>query len=113
MGKNFKCVSHIERMLDEEKCKHARCIDVPIDTVYKVNKVVKDGRVVSDLERTTVDPRDNFKGYKVSDFSIEMLQATGAIANVKPITLDGGSISNVDSLVSTLDTLDSINVEEK
>lgn len=113
MGKKFECISHIERMLDREKGKHARCAKPSIDTVYKVNKVVKNGRVCSELERTELDPREKFEGYKVSDFSIEMLQTTGAIANIHPITLDGGSMSMTDSLVASLDSLDSINVEEK
>ena len=111
MDKNFKCVSHIERLLNIENGKHARCSKPSTDTVYKVNKIVKNGRVVSDLEKVVLDPRDKFEGYKVSDFSIEMLQTTGAIANIHPVTLDGGSMSMTDSLVSTLDSLD-VDVKE-
>ena len=109
MGKKFTCVSHIERMLDIEKGKHARCHKVPQDTVYKSKKVINnDGRVVTEIEKVVCDPRENFEGYKVSDFSIEMLQATGAIVNVKPVTLDGGSMAMTDSIVATLDSIDSI-----
>ena len=108
MGKKFTCVSHIERMLDREKGKQARCHKVPLDTVYKSKKVVKGDRVVTEVEKVVYDPRENFEGYKVSDFSIEMLQATGAIVNLKPVSLDGGSMSMTDSIVATLDSLDSI-----
>lgn len=108
MGKKFTCVSHIERMLDIEKGKHTRCHKVPQDTVYKTKKVVKDGRVVTEIDKVVYDPRENVEGYKVSDFSIEMLKATGAIVNVKPVTLDGGSMAMTDSIVATLDSIDSI-----
>ena len=108
MGKKFTCISHIERMLDVEKGKHTRCHKVPEDTVYKSKKVIKDGRVVTEVEKVVCDPRDNFEGYKVSDFSIEMLQATGAIVNLKPVSLDGGSMAMTDAIVANLDSLDSI-----
>lgn len=105
MSKKFKCVSHVERVLNRDLGKHADPQIVEVDEVYEVKKLVKDGRVVTVTEKVLKDPRKNVEGFKVSDFSIDMLQMSGAIVNLKPVTLDGGSMNMADDFAANLDSI--------
>ena len=106
MSKKFKCVSHVERVLNRDYGKHVDPQIVNVEEVYEMKKIVKDGRVSTVTEKVLKDPRKNVEGFKVSDFSIDMLQLTGAIVNLKPVTLDGGNMNMVDSFVSNLESIE-------
>lgn len=77
------------------------------ERVVAEEQVVKDNRVVKMRVLKDIDPRDNFKDYKVSDFYIENLQATGAINNLKQVQFTDNDIDPV------LDVLDSLAGEDK
>lgn len=100
----FKCISHAERM---NNCNlhynYDECLTADSE-IYKRTNVEKYGRVVNELVSTTVDPRDNFKGFKVSDFSIENMQALGT--DMHFVQLEGSSMSSVDNAVAVLDSLE-------
>lgn len=57
-----------------------------------------------------VDPRDNFKDYRVSDFYIENMEAVGALANAKVVQY--GDI-DVDSVSAVLDALDAQQTQQQ
>lgn len=106
MAKKFKCVSHIERM--ENDCLHKKCKS---DLVESFTTTVTETAVVNDrvcnLSKTKVlDPREFMNQYKVTDFTIENLQASGAIANLKEVQLDGYSVNYIDGVTAKLDELD-------
>lgn len=100
----FKCISHAERM---NNCNlhynYDECLTANAE-IYKRTNVEKYGRVVNELVSTTVDPRDNFQGFKVSDFSIENMQALGTDMNY--VQLEGSPMSSIDNAVAVLDGLE-------
>lgn len=106
MCKKFKCVSHVERVLNRDLGKHARNHEVPVSEVIQTKRIVDGNRVVTKAEKVIMDPRKNVEGFKVSDFSIEMLEATGTIANLKNVTLDGGSMDMADAFAINLDSVE-------
>lgn len=99
----FNCVSHAERM---NNCKLHYNYDEVLTSnseIFKRTNVEKYGRVVNELVSTIVDPRDNVKGFKVSDFSIENMQALGT--DMKYTQLSGTPMQSVDNATAVLDTL--------
>lgn len=106
MAKKFKCVSHIERLQNcnlHNKCKED--LVKPITTTVTETAVVND-RVCNLSKTKSVDPREFMNQYKVTDFTIENLQASGAISNLKEVQLDGYSVNYIDGVTSKLDALD-------
>lgn len=106
MAKKFKCVSHVERL--ENECLHKNCksdLVKPISTTVTETAVVND-RVCNLTKIKVVDPREFMNQYKVTDFTIENLNASGAIANLKEVQLDGYSVNYIDGVTAKLDELD-------
>ena len=68
------------------------------------------GRVIQSLDLEEVDPIKEFAIYSVNDFSLENLLAVGA--QLKPLTLTTdnlSSVSNISSMLSSIDIIDSDN----
>lgn len=106
MAKKFKCVSHVERLNDGTFRKGCKSDLVESSTFSVTETVVVDGRVCNVTKQKTVDPREFVNKFKVSDFTIENLQASGAIASLKEVQLDGYTIDTVDGVSARLDALD-------
>lgn len=75
-------------------------------TAYCTNNVMRNGRIVSERSIKVVNPEDNVRGFKVTDFCIENLQASGAIANLKSCSLNGSQLVNADNITVVLDSLE-------
>lgn len=75
--------------------------------VNAVTEVVENGRVVKKSVRKTVDPVDNFKGVKVSDFYLENVIAAGAVDSLRFGQLDNGRLGCADGIDAQLGNLDS------
>lgn len=63
-----------------------------------VEEVVENDRIVKKSVRKTVDPADNFKGVKVSDFYMENVIAAGALDSLKFGQLSNGRLADADNL---------------
>lgn len=113
--KDFKCVSHIERMADDSLQVKVPVMENKCDEYYVSEDEVdlRTNRIVKTLKLKKVISSENFKNYKVSDFCLENLQASGAIANLKNCKLEGSTIASIDSAVAGLEALDNINISEE
>lgn len=96
--KQFRALSHIER-LHNPACS-TPCV-VQIEDHYTITstyeKDEKTNRVVKKLVKK-IDNPDPYKHLKVSDFSLENLQASGAIDNVAPCSLSHDTHSTLFAL---------------
>ena len=109
-----KVISHAERC-------SAPNVHYPknLHSSYEVNaveEVVENDRIVKKSVRKTVDPVDNFKGVKVSDFYLENVIAAGALDSLKFGQLSDNrlnSADNVDAQVANLDDYIVNNVEQE
>lgn len=109
MGKKFRCISHIERMMDKELRKSARkdCTYGRHSRFEEVRVLDSDtGYIGKEVRLVDYDPADAVAGYKYTDFSIENLVATGAIDGLKMCKLNGDTFASVDNMVSTLNSID-------
>lgn len=99
-----KVISHAERMSAPQvhypKNLHGEYV------VHAVEEVVENDRIVKKSVRKSVDPRDNFKGIKVSDFYMENVIAAGALGNLRNGQLDAGNLAAADNLDSQVVNLD-------
>lgn len=96
--KQFRALSHFER-LNNPDCS-TPCVVQIVDHYTVSSEYVKDektNRVVKKLV-TRIDNPDPFKHLKVSDFSLENLQASGAIDNVVPCSLSHDTHSTISTL---------------
>ena len=92
-------------------------IDWPVivdtmDTFVSKRQVTKGSRVVDEYYAEERDSRDNFKNYKVSDFCIENLQATGAIEDLRTVQYYDGDIDGVLGQFDAICDNDNKNIEE-
>lgn len=76
------------RRIDRINTTHpAECIPVAVETQFvPVSVPTDDGVLTTSYEEKTIDPRTLLKGYKVSDFAMSNLIATGAAANLAPMS---------------------------
>lgn len=106
----YKVISNVERMNNPKLHKGAKKCLCSITQRQVVDEVVeKNGRMIRQSTIKEVDPRVNFEGYKVSDFTIENLQASGAIANLKVVTTAGSAMGSVDAASEVLSVIEEIN----
>lgn len=72
------------------------------ERIVTEEQTVENNRIIKKKIIKEIDPRDNFKDYKVSDFFIENLEAVGALNNLKQTQfLDG----NIDDVLDKLNEL--------
>lgn len=65
----------------------AESIPVAVETQFVPTSVpTDDGVLTTSYEEKTIDPRTLLNGYKVSDFALSNLIATGAAANLAPMS---------------------------
>lgn len=105
---NRKHITYHERMSRDhsQHCKCPICARTPIyedvcEQVYdeKLNRVVKKPR------KKVIDNKSFFAQFKCSDFSLDILISSGAIAKMNSCTLRGStldSVSNVDKLMNNI-----------
>lgn len=111
---SYKVVSHNERMLNKELHKKARPDICPESVEMLVQEAEEvDGYVVSTLKTKRVDPRNNFCGFKVLDFAMDNLKATGAVGSLSQCSLSGNFVDSIDNAVAGLEKLDNINISNE
>lgn len=98
--KIYKSISHIER-LENPSFRPDPAVQPSEHYTFGIEQVVDKftNRVVKKIVKKLDNP-DPHKHLKVSDFSLENLQASGAIDNIKPCTLAHDN----HTIVSTLET---------
>ena len=109
--KNLKVKGHIDNMCECKTCLSTDNLIKEVEVMVEEQEVQND-RVIRVLKKKKLDPRDNFAGYKVSDFYLENLQACGAIANLKNCMLDDSSMDCIDSAIAGFKNLENINIFE-
>lgn len=97
-------LSHRERMASPQ-VHYAKNLFAPME-VFTSEEVVENNRFVKKSLRKTVDPRDNFKGVKVSDFYLQNVIAVGALDSLKGGMLSESSLDAADNLSAQLDKFD-------
>lgn len=105
----YKSLSFAERC-QNPACNKVKSVSLCPSTV-KVNKRTKgveNGRIVYRSQVVAEDPRSNFEGVTIYDFDIDMMRDAGTLANLKYGVLQGSAFGNVDGLVGTLSSIDSI-----
>ena len=108
----FTCISHVERM-NNPKLKQTIKKDLCVDKVhvYAEEKFVgPDGRILTRNVEKTIDPAENMKKFKVSDFSIENLTAAGAVNNLKVCSLSGDIMVSADAAAEFLSACEAMDV---
>lgn len=101
----YKCVRHIER-LKNPKFK-VKSNFIPEEHYnFSVENVVDDttNRVVKKMVKK-LDNTDPHKHLKVSDFSLENLQASGAISHILPCSLVHDNHTIVNSLTKSAENI--------
>lgn len=108
----YKVISHVERM--QNKSLKTECPAMEAKPVKKMveEKKVEAGRITKVLKSKLVDPKEKFEKYKVSDFCIENLEASGAIANLKNCMLEGSAVESITKATSVLESLENINISD-
>lgn len=111
---NYKVVSHNERMLNKELHKKARP-DICPETVEMMVEELEnhDGYIVSALKAKRINPRKNFEGFKVLDFAMDNLKATGAVGSLSHCSLEGNFVDSINNAVAGLEKLDNINISNE
>ena len=112
---NYKAVSFADR---QHNPKHnvKVTIDMPVMTTT-VNYTELDeqtGRVVTKSKSVLYDPAANLKKYKFSDFCTENLIASGAINNMRIVTLSADNFTKIDNIeqqLSKIETTSNPNTE--
>lgn len=107
----YKALSHEERLLNK-KYRNKTISDLcKCSSRYVEEQVLDNGRILYKTVTKEYDPREVINKYKVSDFTIENLQAAGALAQLKTCNMSGNVMDNIDRAVATLDGLSNLEVE--
>ena len=109
--KEFKRLSFAERLANPDVIKRHKVERTDYKVAVEEQEVVN-GRIVRAIKYKNIDVNEYLSQFKVTDFCLENLQACGAIANLKPVSLDGGVINAIDSVVAGFEKLDSIEIDE-
>lgn len=114
--KEYKCVSHAERMQANRKFADAakERISLLADAVERVlsTEYERDehtGRVITVNKVKSRKVSERNKGLKVNDFALESLIAVGATDGLKFSQLEGSidmSLDNIDRLLDAIDAAD-------
>lgn len=108
MKKTYKVISQIERLENQDlhkktsKCKFNDCVE----SINALEQKIENDRVVSVSVTKTVKAKDKFANYKVSDFTLENLQASGAVKNLKFCNLAGSPVNAIDATVNVLNSIE-------
>lgn len=106
--KTYKVISQVERLENQalhkkaSKCKFNECIE----KVNTIEQKMENDRIVNVSVTKTINAKDKFAKYKVSDFTLENLQASGAIQNLKMCSLAGSPVNAIDATVNTLNSIE-------
>lgn len=104
----YKVLSHVERKMRSNELEKSKGSYIDLETsVQEVGyELDKTGKAVRISKLKTVKVADKFKDFNVNDFSLENLQASGAIANLKFSSLAGDvdvSTANIEKLMDHVD----------
>lgn len=105
----YKRISFAERLGNRDLYGKYNCSLCPkITKVNKRVKAVEKGRIVYKSEVVNEDPRSNFEGVTIYDFDIDIMRDAGTLAMLKVGSLQGSAFHNVDNLVGSLASIDSV-----
>lgn len=104
--KQYCCVSHVERLNNPalQLSPTARCI--PYTSLSSVEEVNSQGRIVRTSKEVIASNKDNFRHFRVADFSIENLSASGALDKMNRVQFKQSSsqvVSNLESQLSNIE----------
>lgn len=108
MKKTYKVISQIERLENQDlhkktsKCKFADCVE----NINAIEQKIENDRIVNVSVKKTIKVKDKFADYKVSDFTLENLQASGAVKNLKHCNLTGNPVNAIDTTVNVLSSIE-------
>lgn len=113
--KEFKCISHVERMNNKDVQREYNIDGVTYAerTQDVVSYEVYNGVPIKVLKSVLVSPAKEVEGFKYTDFCMENLIATGAVANLKSVTLNGNLMTDADNIGFALDAIGSIDIPEE
>jgi hypothetical protein len=97
-------LSHRERIACSQ-VHYPKSLFAPVE-VNAVEDAVENNRIVKKSKRMTVDPRDNFKGVRVSDFFLQNVIAVGALDNLKGGMVSDSRLNAADNLAVQLDKIE-------
>lgn len=116
-NKEFKCISHAERMLDNGRFAKAsakrlfplhEAVERTMTTEYVRDEATGRVSVVNKVTTRKVSERN--KGLKVHDFAMDSLAAIGAVDGLKFSTYSDNniehSLDNIDRLLDMMDAAD-------
>lgn len=114
MAKTYKVVSHVERMKNAKLGRHTTA-NLTAEYVNELaeEQIVNDGRICTTIKAKKVDPREKMAKWKVTDFCIENLQASGALAGLSHTALNGNVIQEADNVTKAINTLENINISNE
>lgn len=105
---NRKHITYHER-ISRDYSQHCKCPICARSPIYEdVSEQVYDeklNRVVKKSKKKVIDNKSFLAQFKCSDFSLDVLISTGAIAKMNSCTLRGStlnSVSNVDKLMNNI-----------
>lgn len=112
--KEFKCISHVERMNNKDVQREYDITGVTYAerTQDVIAYEVYNGVPVKVLKTVVVSPAKEVEGFKYTDFCMENLIATGAVGNLKSVSLDGNVMTEADNIGMTLDKIGNIEISE-
>lgn len=110
MKEKLKVKSRIER-LHEDSCNCKVC-KVKAYQKYAMSTEVVNGKLFKKETIVMINPSEEMKKYKVTDFCLENLIECGAVANLKTVSLTGDVFTSIDNALGVLSTLENIKITE-
>ena len=104
--KQYCCVSHVERLNNPvlQVSPTARCI--PYTSLSSVEEVNSHGRIVRTSKEVIASNKEYLRRFRVSDFSIENLSASGALDKMNRVQFKQSPsqvVSNLESQFSNIE----------
>lgn len=90
-------------------CNESKELEHVYDSKYNVlstEPVEIEGRILNQTVYITKDLAEERKQFKPSDFYLENLIAVGAVSGLKPVSLDGDVLSEVDKVSSQIEKIE-------
>lgn len=98
----------MENKLESYHSRRNRIISTPKQSEKKCFKYIEvknyddnTGKVLTEVHLSEITPRENFRGYCVSDFALENIIASGATDMLKPAASLG--VQNLDAQIDNLE----------
>lgn len=106
MKTTYKRMSHSERLSNPSNYPQYKTNLVGSVEVLSTEQVSVDGTLHLQSVKKVLDPRDNFKDVKASDFALSNLIAVGAVDQLRPVQLGAqNNLGYMDNLVDAVGVL--------